>query len=47
MVEVEGRRLVAKAGPGAGDEADGLRQFRDVAGGPPVPVVVVVSPICS
>ena len=44
MVEVAGRRLVAKAGPGARDEADGLRQLGHVAGGPPVPEVVVVEP---
>ena len=44
MVEVGGRRLVAKAGPGARDEADGLRQLGAVAGGPPVPDVVLVEP---
>ena len=32
--------LVAKAGPGARDEADGLRQLGRVTGGPPVPEVV-------
>ena len=39
-VEAGGRRLVAKAGPGARDEADGLRQLDRVTGGPPVPEVV-------
>ena len=31
---------MAKAGPGARDEADGLRQLSAVSGGPPVPEVV-------
>ena len=39
-VEAGGRRLVAKAGPGGHDEADGLRQLGRVTGGPPVPEVV-------
>ncbi len=42
MFEVEGRRLVAKVGPGALDEAQGLRQLGDVPVGPPVPDVVLV-----
>ena len=33
--------LVAKVGPGARDEAAGLRLLRGVAGGPPVPEVVL------
>lgn len=36
----DGRRLVAKAGPGARDEARGLRQLGAVSDGPPVPEVV-------
>jgi fructosamine-3-kinase len=40
LVEVDGRRLVAKFGPGCRDEADGLRQL-GAAGGPPVPAVVL------
>jgi fructosamine-3-kinase len=39
-VESGGRTLVAKAGPGARDEADGLQQLGAVRGGPPVPDVV-------
>lgn len=39
-VEAGRRTLVAKAGPGAHDEADGLRQLGAVSGGPPVPEVV-------
>jgi len=42
MVEVDGRRLVAKSGPGAPDEADGLRQLGSAPGAPPVPDVVLV-----
>jgi fructosamine-3-kinase len=42
MVEVAGRRLVAKSGPGAPDEADGLRQLGSAPGAPPVPDVVLV-----
>ena len=42
MIEVAGRRLVAKVGPGALDEAEGLRQLGDVPVGPPVPDVVLV-----
>ncbi len=41
IVEAGGRSLVAKLGPGALDEADGLRQIRDVPGAPPVPDVVL------
>ena len=44
MVEVGGRRLVAKTGPGARDEAEGLRLLGAVADGPPVPDVVLVEP---
>ncbi len=40
LVEVNGRRLVAKFGPGCRDEAEGLRQLA-AAGGPPVPAVVL------
>ena len=40
-VVAEGRHLVAKVGPGAHDEADGLRRLGQVAGGPPVPGVVL------
>jgi fructosamine-3-kinase len=40
VVEAGGRRLVAKTGPGAGDEAEGLRQLGAVDAGPPVPEVV-------
>ena len=40
LVEADGRRLVAKTGPGAPDEAEGLRRLRGVMGGPPVPEVV-------
>ena len=42
LVEVGGRRLVAKVGPGCADEADGLRQLGAVPGAPPVPDVVFV-----
>ena len=42
MVESGGRTLVAKLGPGAPDEADGLRQLAAVADAPPVPDVVFV-----
>ena len=42
MVEVDGRRLVAKSVLGALDEADGLRQLGAVPGAPPVPDVVLV-----
>lgn len=42
MVEADGRRLVAKSGPGALDEADGLRQLGAAPGAPPVPDVVLV-----
>ncbi|HEY6430169.1 MAG TPA: fructosamine kinase family protein [Acidimicrobiales bacterium] len=41
MVEAAGRRYVVKLGTGARDEADGLRQLRDVSDGPPVPEVVL------
>lgn len=40
MVEAGGRVLVAKVGPGALDEAEGLRRIGAVEGGPPVPTVV-------
>jgi fructosamine-3-kinase len=39
-VEAGGRTLVAKAGPGVGDEAEGLRQLAAVADGPPIPEIV-------
>jgi fructosamine-3-kinase len=39
-VETGGRTLVAKTGPGARDEADGLRQLGAVSEGPAVPEVV-------
>ena len=39
-VEAGGRALVAKSGPGARDEADGLRRLGGVSAGPPVPEVV-------
>jgi len=42
MVEAPQRSLLAKLGPGAPDEADGLRQLAAVAGAPPVPDVVFV-----
>jgi len=41
LVEVDGRRLVAKFGPGCRDEAAGLRQLGAAPGGPPVPDVVL------
>ncbi len=40
-VTAGGRGLVAKVGPGALDEAAGLRRLGQVAGGPPVPDVVL------
>ena len=40
-VAAAGSMLVAKVGPGAHDEAAGLRLLRGVAGGPPVPEVVL------
>jgi fructosamine-3-kinase len=39
-VEAGGRTLVAKTGPGARDEAEGLRELAAVTHGPPVPLVV-------
>ena len=39
-VEAGGRSVVAKVGPGAPDEAGGLRRIAAVEGGPPVPAVV-------
>ncbi len=42
MVEAGGRAMVAKLGPGAADEASGLRALAAVDGGPPVPPVVHV-----
>jgi fructosamine-3-kinase len=42
MVKAGERTLVAKLGPGAPDEADGLRQLAAVADAPPVPDVVFV-----
>jgi fructosamine-3-kinase len=40
MVQVRGRDLVAKVGPGSLDESAGLHQLGDVRGAPPVPDVV-------
>lgn len=40
-VEAGGRTFVAKTGPGARDEADGLRRLGAVDDGPPVPEVVM------
>jgi fructosamine-3-kinase len=40
LVDVGGRRLVAKFGPGCRDEAEGLRALGAAHGGPPVPEVV-------
>ena len=42
MVEAGGRTVVAKMGPGAPDEAEGLRTLGAIEGGPPVPTVVHV-----
>jgi len=42
LVRAGARTVVVKAGPGAEDEADGLGRLRGVAGGPPVPEVVLV-----
>jgi fructosamine-3-kinase len=42
LVEAGTRAYVAKVGPGVQDEADGLRQLRQVPGAPPVPDVVTV-----
>jgi fructosamine-3-kinase len=44
LVEAGSRSVVVKVGPGVGDEADGLRQLREVPGAPPVPDVVIVEP---
>jgi fructosamine-3-kinase len=41
-VVLDGRCLVAKVGPGVGDEARGLRLLAAVPGAPPVPEVVLV-----
>jgi len=41
LVEADGRAFVAKVGPGARDEADGLERLAGVPGGPPVPGVVL------
>ncbi|HVT41666.1 MAG TPA: hypothetical protein VHD39_01690, partial [Acidimicrobiales bacterium] len=41
LVEAGGTTLVAKPGPGARDEADGLRRIGAVAAAPPVPQVVL------
>jgi len=41
LVEADGRRLVAKFGPGCRDEAEGLRQLGAAPGGPPVPAVLL------
>jgi fructosamine-3-kinase len=42
LVEAGGRSVVAKVGPGALDEAEGLERISAVEGGPPVPTVVHV-----
>jgi fructosamine-3-kinase len=42
LVEAGGRPVVAKVGPGAPDEAEGLERLGAVEGGPPVPDVVHV-----
>jgi fructosamine-3-kinase len=42
LVEAGGRSVVAKVGPGALDEAEGLVRIGAVEGGPPVPAVVHV-----
>ncbi len=42
IVEAGGRTLVAKLGPGARDEADGLASLGQVPGAPPVPDVILV-----
>ncbi len=36
--------VVVKTGPGTGDEADGLQHLGRMAGGPPVPEIVMVEP---
>jgi fructosamine-3-kinase len=41
LLDAGGRRLVAKVGPGARDEADGLRRLAAVPNAPPVPEVVL------
>ncbi len=41
LVEAGGARFVVKLGPGARDEAAGLRLLRDVSDGPPVPEIVL------
>jgi fructosamine-3-kinase len=41
MVEAGGRQFVTKVGPGVPDEAEGLRRLGGVAGGPPVPDIVL------
>jgi fructosamine-3-kinase len=41
MVEAGGRRLVAKCGVGALDEASGLRSLGEVPNAPPVPEIVL------
>ncbi len=42
MVEAGERTFVAKLGPGAHDEAEGLRALAGVPGAPPVPEIVLV-----
>ena len=44
LVEAGGRTLVAKPGPGATDEAEGLRRIGAVDGAPPVPDVLLADP---
>jgi fructosamine-3-kinase len=44
VVRIDGRDLVLKTGPGALDEAEGLRLLAGVPGAPPVPEVVLAEP---
>jgi fructosamine-3-kinase len=41
MVEAGDHTVVAKVGPGAGDEGEGLRALAAVPGAPPVPAIVL------
>ncbi len=43
-VETDDGAVVAKTGPGVGDEADGLRRLGAVESAPPVPAVVYADP---
>jgi fructosamine-3-kinase len=44
MIDAGGRALVAKVGPGVGDEATGLGALGAVTGAPPVPAIVLAEP---